>query len=75
MTINEDKIDEAALALLYLTLHDGFRAWKNFDWTVLGRLHAKGFIGDPVGKTKSVVFSDEGLRESRRLFEALFTKP
>ncbi len=75
MTINEDKIDEAALALLYLTLHDGFRAWKNFDWTVLSRLHAKGFIEDPVSKTKSVIFSDEGLRESRRLFETLFTKP
>jgi len=75
MTIDEDKVDEAALALLYLTLHDGCRAWKGFDWTVLGRLHAKGFIGDPVGKTKSVVFSDEGLRESKRLFEALFTKP
>ena len=75
MTISEDKIDEAALALLYLTLHDGFRAWKNFDWSVLSRLHAKGLIENPVGKTKSVVFSDEGLRESRRLFEALFTKP
>jgi hypothetical protein len=75
MTINEDKIDEAALALLFLTLHDGFRAWKNFDWALLDRLHAKGFIEDPVGKTKSVVFSDEGLRESKRLFEALFTKP
>tara|TARA_B100000513_G_C11808706_1_gene154734 strand:+ start:484 stop:609 length:126 start_codon:yes stop_codon:yes gene_type:complete len=27
--IDEDKIDEAALALFYLTLHDKFgRAWK-----------------------------------------------
>jgi len=73
--IDEKKIDEAALALLYLTLHNGIRAWKNFDWTVLGRLHAKGFIENPLGKTKSVVFSDEGLRESKRLFEALFAKP
>jgi len=75
MAIDENKIDEAALALLYLTLHDGFRAWKNFDWTVLGRLHVKGFIADPVGKTKSVVFSGEGLREAKRLFEVLFAKP
>jgi hypothetical protein len=75
MTIDEQKIDEAALALLYLTLHNGIRAWKSFDWTVLGRLHAKGFIENPVSKTKSVVFSDEGLRESKRLFEALFAKP
>ena len=75
MTIDEEKIDEAALALLYLTLHDGYWAWKTFDWTVLGRLHAKRLIEDPVGKTKSIVFSDEGLREAKRLFEALFTMP
>ena len=74
MTIDEDKIDEAALALLHLTLHDGFRAWKNFDWDVLNRLHAKGFIENPVNKTKSVEFSAEGLRESKRLFEVIFTK-
>ena len=50
MSINKDKIDDAALALLYLTLHDGYRAWKGFDWDVLGRLHDKGMIDDPVGK-------------------------
>ena len=74
MTVDVDKIDEAALALLHLTLHDGCRAWKNLDWAVLSRLHAKGFIENPVNKTKSVEFSVEGLRESKRLFEALFTK-
>jgi hypothetical protein len=74
MTVDEDKIDEAALALLHLTLHDGFRAWKNFDWTVLSRLHAKGFIENPENKTKSVEFSVDGLRESKRLFDALFKK-
>lgn len=74
MTIDEDKIDDAVLALLQLTLHDGFRAWKGHDWDVLGRVHAKGLIDDPVGKVKSVVLTDEGLRESKRLFEALFTK-
>jgi hypothetical protein len=74
MTIDEEKIDDAALALLYLTLHDGDRAWKTFDWTVLGRLHAKGLIDDPVGKTKSIAFSDDGLREAKRVFEALFAK-
>jgi hypothetical protein len=42
MTINKDKIDDAALALLYITLHDGYRAWKGVDWGVLGRLHEKG---------------------------------
>ena len=31
-----------------------------------------GYISDPVGKTKSVVFTEEGLRESERLLTALF---
>src|SRR5712691_33476 len=25
-------VDEIVLALMYLTLHDSFRAWKGFDW-------------------------------------------
>jgi hypothetical protein len=29
MEIDMDKIDEAVLALLYLTLHDQVRAWKS----------------------------------------------
>lgn len=74
METSTEKIDEAALALLYLTLHDANRAWKGLDWDVLSRLHAKGLIGDPVGKQKSVVFTDEGLRDAERHFRALFGK-
>jgi hypothetical protein len=40
----------------------------------MNRLHAKGFVDNPIGKAKSIVFSEEGLRESKRLFEALFAK-
>jgi hypothetical protein len=72
MNINTDAIDEAALALLYLTLHDQYRAWKGLDWDVLNRLYEKGFICDPVNKTKSVVFTEEGLYESERLFRQHF---
>lgn len=75
MDIDTDKIDEAVLALLQLTLHDGFRAWKGHDWDALGRLHRKGMICDPVGKTRSVLLTNEGLAESRRLFRALFGTP
>ncbi len=46
--------------------------WKGFDWDALARLHAKGYISDPVGKAKSVVFSEEGLAESQRLLQELF---
>jgi hypothetical protein len=31
MEIDADKIDRAVLALLWLTLHDGDRAWKGHD--------------------------------------------
>lgn len=74
MGIDEDKIDQAVLALLWLTLHDGDRAWKGHDWGALGRLYKKRLIHDPVGKVKSVVLTEEGLRESERLFNELFGK-
>jgi len=73
MEINEDNVDDAVLALLWLTLHDGHRAWKGHDWDVLGRLYEKGLILDPVGKAKSVVLTNDGLRRSEELFKALFT--
>jgi len=72
MPRNTDRIDAAALALLYLTLHDDCRAWKGFDWDVLGRLHDKGMIDDPIGKVKSVVFTEEGLHRAKALFEEMF---
>ena len=74
METDTKKIDEAVLALLYLTLHGGARAWKTFDWNVMNRLYEKGFISNPVGKAKSVSFTEEGLREAERLFRNLFTK-
>ena len=75
MEIDNDKIDEAVLALLHLTLHDhDTRAWKSLDWNAMNRLHEKGYISNPVGKAKSVCLTDEGLRESKRLVEKLFSK-
>ncbi len=75
MDIDEDKIDDAALALFYLTLHDNFgRAWKQIDWSVTDRLYEKGYIHNPVGKSKSVTLTDEGLVKSEELFKQLFTK-
>jgi hypothetical protein len=73
MDIDRDRINEAILALLLLGRHDGVRIWKSFDWAAMERLHTKGFISDPVGKAKSVEFTDEGLRQSEALFRKLFT--
>jgi hypothetical protein len=47
----------------------------SFDWDAMARLHAKGFIADPVGKAKSVKFTDAGLQESERLSKLLFAAP
>jgi hypothetical protein len=75
MALDTDRIDDAVLALLYLGLHDHYRAWKGFDWDAMDRLHRKGMIENPVGKAKSVVFTDEGLQRSKELFEKMFKKP
>ena len=75
--IDTNKIDEAALALLFLTMHtDGgtLRAWKGIDWEVMNRLYEKGYICDPKGKAKSVVITDEGEKISEELFNKLFSK-
>jgi hypothetical protein len=53
-------------------LHDGWRAWKGFDWDAMDRLHDKGYISDPKGKAKSVVFTEEGLARAERLLADLF---
>jgi hypothetical protein len=50
------------------------RAWKGFDWDALNRLHERGMIHSPTGKTKSVSFTEEGLREAERFFKQRFVK-
>ena len=74
MDLDTNKIDEAVLALLYLGLHGGARAWKGFDWDAMDRLHQQGYISDPRGKAKSVVFTEEGLERAKCLLEKLFGK-
>jgi Domain of unknown function (DUF6429) len=59
MEIVEDKIGDAVLALLWLTLHNKRWAWKGFDWATTDWLHKKGLIGDPVNKSKSLILTDE----------------
>jgi hypothetical protein len=77
MEIDEGKVDEMTLALLYLTTFrdgTGLRAWKGHSWDVLGRLYESGYIYDPVSKAKSVLLTEEGAARSKRLFEKHFSK-
>jgi hypothetical protein len=77
MEIDEEKVDEAVLALLYLTTFKDkpcWRAWKGHNWDSLDRLHQKGHISDPATKAKSVLLTEEGLQLSQVLFEKHFMK-
>lgn len=40
---DEGKVDDMVLALMYLTLHDEYLAWKGFDWDTLNRLQELSF--------------------------------
>jgi hypothetical protein len=75
MNIDQEKVEQTVLALLYVTRFggkSGLRAWKGHDWDVMNSLHEKGYISDPGTKAKSIVFTEEGAKRSREFFEKLF---
>ncbi|PVZ69538.1 DUF6429 family protein [Pelagibaculum spongiae] len=74
MEIDQQKIDDAVLALMYLNLHDECRSWKSLDWQAMDRLHQEGLIDNPASKAKSVWLSKEGREKSKALFEQMFCK-
>ena len=69
MTYDRDRAGDLVLALMQLGLHDGARTWKGYDWDILGYLHERGYISNPVGKAKSVALSEEGEARSREMFD------
>ena len=74
MQLDEDKIDELTLALMYLVTHgDGYetRAWKSFAWDSLDRLYEKGYISNPKSKAKSVAVTEEGLVKMKQSAQKL----
>ena len=76
MDLDAKKLDQAVLALLYLNSFEeksgGKRAWKSFPWSVMDRLHEKGYLSDPATKNKSVWLSEEGAKLSEQLCQKLF---
>lgn len=77
MDYDEEKFDDAVLALLCLTMWNdrpATRAWKGHDWAAMERLHQKGYIGDPRSKAKSVVVTEEGRARAEELFRQFFGK-
>ena len=75
MATNTNKIDDAVLALLYLTIHDKSHASTSVAPEVLQRLHTSGMIEDPADSWDSVELTDEGLQRSKTLFNSMFTAP
>jgi len=77
MDYDRDKVDDAVLALLFLTVfedHGMLRAWKSHDWDALDRLQEKGLIHSAKGKAKSVVVTESGKARAKELFAELFGK-
>ena len=74
MELDERKIEDAVLALLYLNLNKDHRAWKSLDWGAMNGLYERGLILNPVSKAKSVVLTEEGEAEAARLAIKLFAK-
>ncbi len=72
MDYDKDKVDDAVLALLFLTMWgDRYvtRAWKGHD---VHRLFEKDSIDDPKSKAKSVAMTEEGKARAKELFYQLF---
>jgi Domain of unknown function (DUF6429) len=68
MEIDTERVDAAVLTLLLLSLHDGCRVWKGFDWDAMQWLHKKGFISVPVERRSR---SSCPRRDSARLSSSL----
>ena len=76
-SLNQEKLAEAALAILSLSSFAdpmGVRAWKGIDWDLMNMLFEKEWISDPVGKQKSIVMSKEGIKLAEEFLEKHFGK-
>lgn len=79
MDYDEEKMDEAVLALLWANAFvekvghmEAWRAWKGVPWEATDRLYEKNLIADPKSKAKSVALTEEGRRSAQEAFEHLF---
>ncbi len=72
MNYDEDKIDEVILALLGVFEFEDGRVWKRYDFDAMDRLHERGMISQPKGRTESVHLTPAGLERARALAERYF---
>ena len=75
MEFDTDAVDDATLALMFLTLaHGGTASWKGYDWDTTDRLYEKGYLENPRSKSKSIPLTEEGRARCERLFHEMFDK-
>jgi hypothetical protein len=72
--VDTDRLAEAALAILSLTLHDDGRVWKGLDWDLMDLLHEKGWMVDPRSKAKSVALTEDGERRAAEFLRKYFSR-
>ena len=72
MNYDDQRIDDAVLALLAAFSDSDSHTWKGHDFDVMKRLHQRGFIGDPVNKNKGLYLTNEGMERGRELADELF---
>ena len=70
--IDWSRVEDAALALLYLSLHEGNCVWKQIDWAITDRLHERGFILDARNRSKSMALTAEGLDRAETMCKKMF---
>ncbi len=72
-----DKIDEVALALLWLGRWDDdpvTRVWKGLAWEITDHLYEKGWIDNPRSKNKSVIMTAEGVEKAKEMLRKHFAR-
>lgn len=71
---DDQKIEDALLALLGAFEFDNGRVWKRFDFDVMLALSDKGLISDPRGRAESVHLTPDGLQRAKALAQQLFSR-
>ena len=77
MDYDQDKVDDAVLALLFLTMSSdkyGTRAGRGYDQSIMDRLCAKGYISDLTNKLATLAVTAEGKARAEQLFRQMFGK-
>lgn len=69
---DNQKVEDAVLALLGVFEFENGRVWKRFDFDVMLALAEKGLMSDPRGRSASAHLTAEGLGRAKALAQQLF---